>query len=150
MNEEVCLAHTCYIFTVFDDVGDGMCCDYGEGDFRILDTLGVSLLEGNGTFGYSYSDEFCVNWVGISESAGSILHVAPNPSNGRFTAFLQEGVGAQQLRVQDALGRIVWTGATTAGQGRVDMDLAQLADGTYLLIAEDAGQRSVQRIVIQR
>lgn len=24
VNEEVCLAHSCYIFTVFDDVGDGM------------------------------------------------------------------------------------------------------------------------------
>ncbi|MGB3869863.1 MAG: T9SS type A sorting domain-containing protein [Flavobacteriales bacterium] len=150
VNEEVCLAHSCYIFTVFDDVGDGMCCDYGEGDFRIFDTLGVSLLEGNGTFEYSVSDDFCVNWVGISESAGRILHVAPNPSNGRFTAFLQEGVGPQQLRVQDALGRIVWTGATTAGQGRVDMDLAQLAGGTYLLVAEDGAQRSVQRIMIQR
>ncbi len=150
VNEQVCLAHTCYIFTVEDAIGDGMCCNYGQGDFRILDTLGVSLLEGNGSFGYSVTDEFCVNWVGIKEVEGSSLHVLPNPSNGQFTAYLPVTAGPLDLRVQDALGRIVWSGKASAGTERIDLELGRLAEGTYLLVAEGSGARSVQRLVIQR
>lgn len=150
VNEEVCLAHTCYTFTVEDAIGDGMCCEWGEGDFRILDTLGVSLLEGNGDFFFSVSDEFCVNWVGINEVEGSSLHLAPNPSNGQLTAYLPTTAGPLDLRVQDALGRIVWTGKASAGMERLDLDLGRLAEGTYLLVAEGTGARSVQRLVIQR
>lgn len=150
VNEEVCLAHTCYTFTVEDAIGDGMCCDWGEGDFRIFDTLGVSLLEGNGDFFFSVSDEFCVNWVGIREVDGSSLHVVPNPSNGLLTAYLPANAGPLDLRVQDALGRIVWMGKASTGTDRVDLRLGHLAEGTYLLVAEGLGERSVQRLVIQQ
>ena len=150
VNEPVCLAHTCYTFTVEDAVGDGMCCNYGQGDFRILDTSGVSLLEGSGSFLFSVSDAFCVNWVGISEVKGSSMHVVPNPSSGQMTAYLPMTTGALDLRVQDALGRTVWTGKASAGLERIDLELGQLAEGTYLLVAEGSGARYVQRLVIQR
>lgn len=149
VNEEVCLAHDCYVFTMLDDVGDGMCCTYGEGDFRILDTLGTSLLEGNGEFAYEVSDQFCMNWVGLAERAFNTIHVAPNPGQGRFTAYFDPGAAPRALRVQDALGRIVWNGKAAAHAARVEFDLAHLAGGTYLLVAESDGQRSVQRIIIQ-
>ncbi|MBK7287458.1 MAG: hypothetical protein IPI95_10315 [Flavobacteriales bacterium] len=48
------------------------------------------------------------------------------------------------------MGRIVWTGKASAGMERLDLDLGRLAEGTYLLVAEGTGARSVQRLVIQR
>lgn len=149
VNEQVCLAHDCYVFTVTDAVGDGICCTYGEGDFRILDTLGNSLLEGDGSFAYSVSDEFCVNWVGIDELQGGAMRVSPNPSTGTFSVYLPETGVPMVLRVHDALGRVVWSGKAHAGAPRTEINLGGLSDGLYLFIAEGIGQRSVQSIVVK-
>jgi hypothetical protein len=135
--------------TVTDDVGDGICCDYGEGDFRILDTNSDTLLEGNGSFTYSVSDDFCVNWVGIGEVQGTNMRVAPNPSHGSFTAYLPRTGTTTALHVQDPVGRVVWTGSLPAGTDRAELDLSRLSAGWYLLVAESGGQRSVQRIIVQ-
>ncbi|HMN04599.1 MAG TPA: T9SS type A sorting domain-containing protein [Flavobacteriales bacterium] len=150
VNTQVCLSHDCYVFTIMDAIGDGMCCNYGEGSYMISDTLGNVLLDGNGAFGFEASTTFCVDWVGVQERVanGSIL-VAPNPSNGQFTAFLPELHGQWQLRAQDALGRIVWSGTMPAGMDHLTMDFSHLARGTYILVAEGEGQRAVQRVVIQ-
>lgn len=150
VNTQVCLSHDCYIFTVSDDVGDGMCCDYGEGSYQITDTLGNVLLDGDGTFGYEASTPFCVDWVGIQERpANDAIVVAPNPNNGRFVAYLPAAHGLRIVRAQDALGRVVWSRSVTEGMERLDVDLSHLARGAYILVAEGAGRRAVQRVVIQ-
>jgi hypothetical protein len=149
VNEPVCLAHTCYTFTVTDAIGDGMCCDYGNGDFRIIDAASDTLLEGNGSFTFSVSNEFCVNWVGIDELQGNEMRVFPNPGTGLFTVMLPPAMAQRTLRVLDAVGRVAWTGSIDAGQQRKEVNLGHLTDGCYLLIAEGDGQRAVQRVVVQ-
>jgi hypothetical protein len=61
--DRVCLAETetCsgtdYVFTVFDSYGDGMCCAYGNGGYRVT-VEGETLAEGN-SFGSSESTSLC-------------------------------------------------------------------------------------------
>jgi hypothetical protein len=150
VNTDVCLAHMCYVLTVNDAVGDGMCCNYGNGDFRVLDSQGGVLLEGNGEFGFTQSDNFCVNWVGIGEAQASPMHIVPNPSTGRITVYLPDTRSNLHLRVQDALGRTVWTGEAATGLQQTALDLGHVAEGTYVLTAESDQERYVQRLVIQR
>jgi hypothetical protein len=58
----VCLEkETCYNFTIFDGLGDGICCDYGDGFIYISDQNGNEILENDGNFGDSFSDEFCTD-----------------------------------------------------------------------------------------
>lgn len=150
VNTEVCLTHDCYRFTVMDAVGDGMCCDYGQGSFAVHDTLGVVLLSGNGQFAFETTTQLCVDWVGVpTHMANASILVAPNPSDGRFAVHLPSGAMDWQLRAQDAVGRVVWTGRLAAGLERMDINLSHLARGTYVLVAERDGERAVQRVVIQ-
>ena len=149
VNAEVCLAHMCYTFTITDDVGDGICCDYGNGDYRILDTTGTSLLEGNGSFAFMQSDPFCVNWVGIDELQGTDVHVAPNPGTGLFRVVLPTARQQRSLRVLDAVGRVAWSGEVAPGTDRTEINLAHLMDGCYILVVEGGGRRAVQRIIVQ-
>jgi len=48
----------CYIFTITDQVGDGMCCAYGYGYYRGY-LEGIKIFEG-GTFKFEDSIDFCV------------------------------------------------------------------------------------------
>jgi hypothetical protein len=145
---QTCLAHDCYTFTIRDAVGDGICCNYGNGDYRILDTLGTVQLEGDGEFLFADSSSFCMDWVGIAEVAGQAVRIHPNPGTGRFNlSFL--GIQPTGLRVLDALGRLVWTRPAIPGVDRMQIDLGNLADGTYLLVAEGEEARAVQRLVVR-
>ncbi len=47
----------CYTFTIIDDFGDGMCCNYGPGSYTLIDDMGNTLLSG-GQFSAIESTEF--------------------------------------------------------------------------------------------
>ncbi len=150
VNVPVCLAHQCYTFTVMDAVGDGMCCTYGQGNYLIVDVAGDTLLQGNGTFTWEASNELCTDWTGLDEAiAPPGLHVVPNPNNGHFMVYLPEATPTGELRVLDALGRVLWSGQATVGS-RTELALEGLADGCYLLVAEGEGLRAVQRLIVRR
>ncbi|MGB5069385.1 MAG: T9SS type A sorting domain-containing protein [Flavobacteriales bacterium] len=150
VDEHVCLTHDCYVFTINDAVGDGICCDYGEGAFQIQDTTGAVLLDGYPEFEFSQSSPFCMNWVGVEEAVSAEMRIWPNPNNGVFNVAFGDGAAPRSLSVRDALGRVVWTGNAPLGTGRLQVDLRNVSNGAYVLIAEGNGQRAVQRLVVQR
>ncbi len=58
--ERICLpADACYVITVTDSYGDGICCEYGKGYFSVLDSVGNVLLYDEGRFGDQTVGEFC-------------------------------------------------------------------------------------------
>jgi hypothetical protein len=59
ITESFCLADGCYNFTIYDDYGDGICCDYGNGSFSITDNSDGTVLVSGGTFTVSITEEFC-------------------------------------------------------------------------------------------
>ncbi|MCB9310651.1 MAG: T9SS type A sorting domain-containing protein [Lewinellaceae bacterium] len=56
-----CLVPGCYQFSVFDSYKDGICCKYGQGNFKLIQK-GSTLFEG-GEFGANTSFDFCVEGV---------------------------------------------------------------------------------------
>jgi hypothetical protein len=41
----------CYMFTIFDSQGNGICCNYGNGTYYVKDVNGNKIFEGDGDFG---------------------------------------------------------------------------------------------------
>ena len=54
---------SCYEFTIFDAYGDGICCDFGEGNYTIVDAEGQHLLSGDGNFGSQETGSFCATFA---------------------------------------------------------------------------------------
>uniref|UniRef100_A0A7S4R946 Uncharacterized protein n=2 Tax=Ditylum brightwellii TaxID=49249 RepID=A0A7S4R946_9STRA len=61
-----------YTFTIYDAFGDGICCSYGEGSYKVM-SCGKTLAQGS-SFGSSESTEFTI------ESSSTPLPTA-NPTN---------------------------------------------------------------------
>jgi len=62
VQEAFCLApDACYTFTILDSEGDGICCDFGIGDYSITDIAGNVLVASDGVFGSVETNEFCVS-----------------------------------------------------------------------------------------
>ena len=70
----------------------------------------------------------------------------PNPATNVMTIRMPSATGALQLRVLDAMGRVVRTGSLTNPQ-RGELDVAALPTGAYLLELRDADRSWVQRFV---
>ena len=73
--ENICLVDSCYCLNIYDDFGDGICCNNGNGNFLLVDQLGNTISSG-GSFGVSQTGiNFCVtsavpntNFSGIPNS----------------------------------------------------------------------------------
>lgn len=152
VNTEWCLATGCYTFTMFDEFGDGICCEYGQGSFRIVDENGTNLVTNNGEFTDDTSNNFCAGVVGIDESDFlSGLTLSPNPTSGElhlwFAAPLEHPT---HVVVRDALGRMVDQHNLGAGTERWSTDLSGQAPGIYLVELIADGARRVERVVRSR
>jgi hypothetical protein len=54
------LSESCYVFVIEDWYGDGICCDYGRGSARIVDSNQNILAKSNGRFGFYDEIQFCI------------------------------------------------------------------------------------------
>ena len=86
-SQDICVNYDdCYSLLVTDSYGDGICCDYGEGDFYIIDSSGDTLVYNDGVFGSSVIEDFCVDGtVATSEEyLNSEIKISPNPTEDVF------------------------------------------------------------------
>ena len=58
--EILCVPEGCYKLVLKDSYGDGMCCNYGEGELEVLDTNGDLVAYSDGYFGTRDVMRFCV------------------------------------------------------------------------------------------
>lgn len=88
-----------------------------------------------------------VNDLGAESNALKTLHVSayPNPSNGIFYLSSDQANRMKDLKLYDATGRLIWCNANPADSGALNMDLTNLADGSYLLhVSTDTGTEVIK------
>ena len=61
INKEFCLPDGCYTMYVDDAYGDGICCDYGNGYFKLLTSSGNVIAESDGNFGSYDNLDVCLD-----------------------------------------------------------------------------------------
>lgn len=140
----------CYRLEVTDAYGDGMCCSYGQGYYR-LEWNGMTIVQG-GQFGAVDKKHFTTNnataGVGSNELERS-LQVYPNPTSGlvNLEFNLEQGT-TMNVWVTDLLGKVVMeqTLNMTTGLQRETINLGTLGNGMYLL-KFDTGKYKTTRAV---
>ncbi len=141
----------CYRFEIFDAAGDGICCGYGTGYFR-LRMNGVNIITG-GNFQDSKSEPFRTSIAAAVEenTLENGLSIFPNPSEGRVTISLNLTSSAQvNFTVTNILGAVVYQGtkALAAGEQNTTLDLSTLAQGTYTLNILADGMTATRKVTI--
>ncbi|MEM0939275.1 MAG: T9SS type A sorting domain-containing protein [Bacteroidota bacterium] len=59
--ESLCVSKDgCYELMLFDSFENGICCDFGEGNYSLLNTAGETIISSDGNFGGSESNNFCI------------------------------------------------------------------------------------------
>jgi hypothetical protein len=144
-----CLTNGCYIFTILDEFGNGLCCDDGEGSYVITDTAGTVLAESDGQYADENQNLFCVEVVGVPEISDDLnMIVQPNPANEFLFVQFSGGDQVELLTLTDAAGRIVLSAVASKGQERVQLPVGAIGNGAYILQAIGRSGHAVQRVVI--
>lgn len=146
-----CLTNGCYVFTIHDEFGNGLCCADGEGSYVIRDLNGEVYAESDGQYEDINVNQFCFVGVSVPEVLnGSRIRVVPNPSTGAFALDLSTFEGTVRYQVTDMVGRAVREGSFIGGNARASLDLSGESTGVYHLVLTSGQGRSVQRLLVER
>ncbi|MDG2311849.1 MAG: T9SS type A sorting domain-containing protein, partial [Flavobacteriales bacterium] len=128
---DLCLEEGCYIFTIDDSYGDGLCCEYGEGNWSIYDGQGDVISFGDGAFGDSETDQFCTDESSINlidhTSSGLIY---PNPANEIINITFPKLEG--RLFISDVTGRSIFD-VTFDREPDTTIDVSAWKEGLYIV-----------------
>lgn len=149
-SEELCLGIGCYTLTLFDEYGDGFCCEYGNGSFTLYDENGNELTTG-GEFGESASFDFCVTTVSVKENElQSKFTLFPNPATSEVMLDLGDITGSVIVTAADLTGRVMFTKNLNQATGRHTLNVSDWVPGMYLIRLQHNGESAVKRLVISK
>jgi len=140
--------NNCYTFTIYDDFGDGICCQYGTGSYEIVTSAGDIVVSG-GSYEELDSTPFRVGSLSTdkNEFANSI-EAYPNPSNGILNVKLPEITSNEaNFTMFDLLGRTVMKNTAKNGGLTTQLDIATLPSGVYLLQVEVGGKIATKKVI---
>ncbi len=123
--------------------------EYVVGPFPNLEFVRVNVEGANAicTWSSTITSRDCLT-MGVGEQADGLFTAWPNPTNGLLQVQLPAALGHAQLMVQDLAGRTVHT-AQAAGARTMELNLANLPNGLYLLVAQSATDRYTTKISVQ-
>lgn len=122
----------CYTFTIYDVEGDGICCDFGPGFYKLQTEDGELIHLGN-SFGNSESVSFrLTDILAVNNNAfRSAIKIYPNPSSGIFNIVSENNL---EYRLSNVLGQVIKTGNFNQTGS---LDISSNAAGVYLLTVKD-------------
>lgn len=142
-------ASGCYQLRVLDDYGDGLCCYYGHGFYRLRQAGGESILEG-AEFGTLEEKHFTIQSITASTdqvNEQAPLRLFPNPLKKGHPLQLQWPNGAPtnyDWQLFSVSGVLIQTGNQTALP-----ELANQPAGYYMLQVNHEGQLQILPFIVQ-
>ena len=141
----------CYTFKIYDAYGDGICCTYGTGYYKLKNTWGTpNVFIQGGQFGGEEDKGFGTPAaVGVNENAlTNGLSIFPNPTTGLVNLQFSENTQAT-VDVFNVLGERVMT-STFNTNGTRTMDLGALNNGVYYMNVVAGDLTATRKITLSK
>ncbi|MBQ81404.1 MAG: hypothetical protein CL825_02400, partial [Crocinitomicaceae bacterium] len=142
---DMCLEEGCYIVTLYDSYGDGICCEYGEGSWVVYDDDNNVMVGSDGVFEDSETDQFCTEWSSVGMTAAE-LSIYPNPAN--YLLRIETPTTEGTFTISDTSGRII-TSFDQKNSTTTQIEVSSWAEGLYIVTwMNSEGEISVNQIGI--
>ena len=143
-------ANQCYDFEILDAYGDGICCQYGNGAYSVVDAVGTTLLSG-AQFGDSEKKPFKTGMLGINEENFAAMNVYPNPATDAINVSFEAANADYSLDVLDIQGRVIASQVVNNVNGTQVVSFAteNMAKGNYIVRIASNGFTTTKSVVIR-
>lgn len=148
---DLCLEENeCYNFTINDSYGDGICCDWGNGAYEVVDATTGTTYASGGQFADTETTNFCVE-VGINEyQTLEGVSIFPNPTAGNVTVDMSQVTESEvTVTIYNAVGAIISTERLN-NVALYNKDLSNQSAGLYFVEVRTATGVSVQKLNIRK
>jgi len=131
----MCLDPACYTFTIHDSYGDGICCSYGNGSYRLVNDSDGTVLASGGSFQSSESTNFCLNNNGFATFSGTKhknmedLSICPNPVEDVLNVKIKDAK-MENYVIYNVTGQTVAKGKLTGNT----ISVRKLIPGVYTIL----------------
>ena len=136
----------CYKFIIRDEAGNGINCGYGAGYYKISDSKGNTIIDGDGNFGAQAYHNLStkVGYAAIDETAAETYKVYPNPVKDILTI---EGEKLEQINIFNALGQLVKI--VNCNDDIVNVNVNDLQNGMYIVnVISNNGEMTSKRVSV--
>jgi hypothetical protein len=132
----------CYTFTIDDSEGDGICCDYGEGYYKIETPTGTTVIAG-GQFPDTDSKSFRFASLSTPEIASfDGIKLYPNPTTDFLNLFVEnDNYRPDSYTIINTVGQVLKS-KKIATQDNLQINVASLPEGMYFLKLSKKGTPS--------
>lgn len=144
-------AGECYRFEIYDAYGDGICCSYGNGYYRLKKTGTNTIFIDGGAFGGEETRPFAANVAATVEEVASTetVSIYPNPSNGLVNLAFNTTENLVNVEVFNVIGARVMT-RTLSNNGVQTIDMSGLNNGIYYFSINIAGNSTTHKVTLNR
>ena len=145
----------CLRFTISDSAENGICCDFGEGYYKIIDGHGNVVIDGDGEFGSKASYIFTLE-VGndVNEIEEETFRVYPNPAR-NIVKLSATNHHLSAVRIYNCLGMMVekislgTQHASSASTDVIDIDVSDYNSGIYFInIYDNNGNVATKKVSV--
>lgn len=141
-------SNDCYVFTINDAYGDGMCCSYGQGFYDIKSADGVTTIISGGQFGETESKAFTINMLSnesFSSSKNIVLY--PNPAKDVINISVGGDLGLpESYTITNYLGQTIAKKAI-ATTSDLSINVSSYTSGVYFVSLTKDGEKKVIRFI---
>lgn len=137
----------CYEFIIFDDFGDGICCEYGNGNYSLTTSNGQTIASG-GSFEAFEKTVFGIDLT-MSNQDFIMKNVSlyPNPARNQVTIGIQNGVSLPtSIEVLNTIGQSI-VNKNINQTSDLTLDVSEFSSGIYFVKMNIDSQSIVLRFV---
>ena len=139
----------CFEFEIADDFGDGICCDFGEGEYILTDDLGNILAEG-GIFGTNelttvYMESLPTSIIDYDELDFQLF---PNPADAILNINLTTNSDKADISIFNNLGQLVHKQSALNSE-QLLIDVHSFHAGIYTVEVKSGNAISRKIVVIE-
>jgi hypothetical protein len=139
--------NACYVFEIFDDAEDGICCDFGQGSYSLTDDDGNVVFAG-GNFGISETTILkSEEELGVNSLNADAFVLYPNPAEDVLNVSVATP-GNFNFTITNTLGQLVHSGSLS--ETRNAISVSALNTGLYFVtISDEATNTSVIKKIVK-
>lgn len=137
----------CYTFTIFDSIGDGICCSFGNGSYNLEDENGNEIISGS-NFGSSESvsfnpqDPLNVNDFNLE----SFIKIYPNPVEDQLNIELTNFSEDVSYQIYNTLGQEITKGSLNPSSMHT-VNMSQYQSGIYFVKVASGTSSMTQKLI---
>lgn len=139
----------CYTFTIYDEYGDGICCQFGQGSYSL--SIGSEVIVSGGAFGASQSTSFMVDGTVSTNTPNGLdkITLYPNPANSIINIVMADTNNLpESYTIYNTIGQIV-KGKNINNLSDLSVDVSSFAKGVYLIKVNNKNQTQTLRFIKQ-